>query len=124
MAEIIFRQESYNIIGVCIDVYNTLGMGFDEIVYKDAIEIEFKRLNIPYVREKPYDIFYKGINLNRKFIVDFFVYGKINLEIKAKSMIVEAHLLQTKNYCACSNTKLGIVVNFGGTSLEYQRVLI
>ena len=124
MSEIIYKQESYNIIGVCMDVHNTLGMGFDEIIYKDAIEIEFKRLNIPYIREKEYNVHYKDIPLNRNFYVDFYVYDKINLEIKSKSMLVESHILQTKNYCACSKTKLGIVVNFGAAKLEYKRVLI
>ena len=124
MSEIIYKQESYDIIGVCMEVHNNLGMGFDEIIYKDAIEIEFKRLNIPYIREKEYNVNYKDIPLNRKFYVDFYVYDKINLEIKSKSQLVESHLLQTKNYCACSKTKLGIVVNFGAAKLEYKRVLI
>jgi GxxExxY protein len=124
MSEIIFKNESYKIIGVCLEVYNTLGMGFDEAVYKDAIEIEFKKLNIDYIREKEFDVFYKGIPLNRKFYVDFFVYNKINLEVKSKSSLQEAHILQTKNYCACAKTKLGILVNFGATSLEYKRILI
>ena len=124
MSEIIFKNESYKIIGVCLEVYNTLGMGFDEVVYKDAIEIEFKKLNIDYIREKEFDIFYKGIPLNRKFYVDFFVYNKINLEVKSKSSLQEAHILQTKNYCACAQSKLGILVNFGAISLEYKRILI
>ena len=73
MSEIIYKQESYDIIGVCMEVHNNLGMGFDEVIYKDAIEIEFKRLNIPYIREKEYNVNYKDIPLNRKFYVDFYV---------------------------------------------------
>ena len=123
MDELICREESYKIVGICMDIYNTLGMGFDEVVYKDALEIEFKRHGIPYWREKEYNIIYKGIDLNRKYYVDFIVYNQIILEVKSKSMIVEPHLLQAKNYCACAQLRLGLVVNFGGTSLQYKRVL-
>ena len=121
---IIYKEESFDIIGVCMDVHTTLGAGFIESIYKDAIEIEFKRLGIPYVREKSFDVFYKGTKLDKTFNVDFFVYGKINLEVKAKSALHEDHVYQTRNYCACSNTKLGILVNFGESSLKYRRVLI
>jgi GxxExxY protein len=123
MDDLICREESYKIIGICMDIYNTLGMGFDEVVYKDALEIEFKRQGIPYLREKEYNIMYKGIDLNRKYYVDFVVFNEIILEVKSKSMIVEPHLLQTKNYCACAQLRLGIVVNFGSTSLQHKRVL-
>jgi GxxExxY protein len=58
MDDLICREESYKIIGICMDIYNTLGMGFDEVVYKDALEIEFKRQGIPYLREKEYNIMY------------------------------------------------------------------
>jgi GxxExxY protein len=121
---IIYKKESFDIIGVCMDVHTTLGAGFLESVYKDAIEIEFKRRGIPHVREKSFDVFYKGIKLDKKFNVDFFVYEKINLEIKAKSAIHEDHVFQTRNYCACSKTKLGLLVNFGESSLQYMRVLV
>ena len=106
-----------------MDVYNTLGMGFSEIVYKDAIEIEFKRLGIPYTREKEFEVYFKDIPLNRNYYVDFFVFDKINLEVKSLMSLTEAHVLQVKNYCACSKTQLGLLVNFGAPSLEYKRVL-
>ncbi len=124
MSELFFKQESYKIIGACMEVHKTLGMGFLEVVYKDALELEFKRLEIPYVREKNFELFYKGVALNRTFQVDFWVYNQINLEIKSKSMLVEEHILQTKNYCACAKCKLGILVNFGQSSLEYKRIIL
>ena len=124
MENLIFKDESYTIIGICMEVHRELGNGFDEIVYKDALELEFKERKIPYEREKKFEVFYKNIPLNRFYNVDFFMFGKINLEIKAKSALVEEHMKQTKNYCACSKTKLGLLVNFGRPSLEHKRILI
>jgi GxxExxY protein len=123
MSNIIYKEESFQIIGACIEVYNTLGTGFLEIVYKDALEIEFKQRGIPYVREKEFSISYKGIVLKRTFNVDFFVFGKINLEVKATYALGESHYSQTKNYCACAQQKLGILVNFGEASLIHKRIL-
>ena len=123
MGQLIYEKESYEIVGICMEIYNVLGTGFDEIVYKDALEIELKARNIPYIRERGYEVTYKGKTLNRKFYVDFYVFDKIDLEIKAQSCLVQANYLQTRNYCACSKSKLGILINFGGASLEYKRVL-
>jgi GxxExxY protein len=123
MGNLIYQEETFQIIGSCIEVYNTLGTGFLEIIYKDALEIEFKNRQIPYVREKEFSISYKGVDLNKTFYVDFFVFGKINLEIKATHALAESHYLQTKNYCACSKQKLGLLVNFGESSLVHKRVL-
>ncbi len=124
MGNLIYREESFQIIGACMEVYNTLGMGFLEIVYKDALEIEFKKRGIPYVREKQFPIFYKEIDMKRSFNVDFFVFDKINLEIKSTYALVDKHFLQTKNYCACAKQKLGLLVNFGEPSLVHKRILV
>lgn len=123
MGNLIYQEETFKIIGACMEVYNTLGTGFLEIVYKDALEIEFKRRGIPYIREKEFSISYKEIDLDRRFNVDFFVFGKINLEVKATYALAESHYLQTKNYCACSKQRLGLLVNFGESSLIHKRVL-
>ena len=77
MDAILFKAESYTIIGVCMEVHNNLGAGFLEIVYKDALEYEFRKANIPYEREKQYEVNYKGIILPHKFYADFVVYDKI-----------------------------------------------
>jgi GxxExxY protein len=122
--ELLYYEEAYDIIGACMEVHRELGRGFAEIAYKDALEIEFKSRNIPYVREQEFEIFYKGIPLNRKFYVDFWVYGLINLEVKAKSSLIEEHIAQTLNYCACSRQRLGLLVNFGAKSLEYKRIVL
>ena len=107
-----------------MDVYNELGKGFLEIVYKDALAYEFTKRNIPFEREKAYDIKYKDIILPHSFFADFVVYDKIILEVKAKSSIVEEHVAQSLNYLAVSKIKLALVVNFGEKSLKYKRVVL
>ena len=123
MAEIILKEESYKIIGACMEVHKELGMGFREIVYKDALEMEFKENNIKFSREKKYDIFYKGKKLPRKYFADFVVFDSIILEVKAAITIVNPFVYQTINYLKTSGMKLGIIVNFGEKSLTYKRVV-
>jgi len=123
MAEIILKEESYKIIGACVEVHRELGMGFKEIVYKDALEMEFTSLDISYERERPYTITYKGKVLPRKYFADFVVFGSIILEVKAKPFIVNPFVYQTINYLKASGIKLGIIVNFGEKSLAYKRVV-
>ncbi len=123
MAEIILKEESYKIIGACMEVHKELGMGFREIVYKDALEMEFKENNIKFSREKQYDIFYKGKKLPRKYYADFVVFDSIILEVKAAITIVNPFVYQTINYLKTSGMKLGIIVNFGEKSLTYKRVV-
>lgn len=76
MGSILYKEESYRIIGICLDVHNNLGAGFLEIVYKDALEYEFRNADIHYEREKLYEVNYKGIILPHKFYADFVVFGK------------------------------------------------
>ena len=123
MAEIILKEESYKIIGACMEVHRELGMGFKEIVYKDALEMEFTSVEISYQRERPYTITYKGKALPRKYFADFVVFGSIILEVKAKPLIVNPFVYQTINYLKASGIKLGIIVNFGEKSLAYKRVV-
>lgn len=82
MNGVIFKEESYKIIGCCLEVYNELGPGFLEVVYKDALEVEFQLNNIPYSREKIFEIKYKGRLLPRRYQADFVVYDQIILEVK------------------------------------------
>ena len=74
MSDLIYKEESYKIIGICFEVHNNLGPGFLEIVYKDALEYEFKRAGIPFEREKEYEVNYKDIILPHKFYADFVVF--------------------------------------------------
>jgi GxxExxY protein len=124
MAEIIYKDEFYKIIGFCMEVHKTLGRGFLEIVYKDALEFEFKKYSIPYEREKEYSITYKEIVLPHKYFADFVVYDKIILEIKAVNGIADEFIKQTLNYLSVSKNKLGIIANFGEDSLKFQRIVL
>ncbi len=124
MGELIYKEESYKIIGKCFEVYNNLGPGFLEIVYKDALQLEFTKSRIPFEREKQYEVNYKGLVLPHKFYADFVVYDKIILEVKATSAIAEEHLAQTLNYLKVSGNKLALIVNFGEIKLNYKRLVL
>ncbi len=106
-----------------MEVHNNLGAGFLEIVYKDALEYEFRKAGVPYEREKMYEVNYKGIILPHKFYADFVVFDKIILEVKAKSGITDEFLAQAINYLKVSNNKLALIVNFGELRLNYKRIL-
>ena len=123
MTDIILREESYQLIGICMEIHNELGMGFKEIVYKDALEYEFKTKNIAYIREKEFNIEYKGIILPHRYYADFIVYGSIILEVKASYMIVNNFVTQTINYLKASGLQLGIIANFGEKSFVSKRVV-
>jgi GxxExxY protein len=90
MKDLIYKNESYEIIGICMEVHNNLGAGFLEIVYKDALEYEFRQAGIAFQREKEYVVNYKGIVLPHKFYADFVVFDKIILEVKAVLAIDDA----------------------------------
>ncbi len=122
--KIIYKEESYKIIGICMEVYRILGKGHSEIIYKDAIEYEFKLAKIPYSREKKYKIDYKDIVLKHSYNADFVVYDKIILEVKAIEILTNSHTKQTLNYLASSKLKLGLLVNFGEDSLKYKRIVL
>jgi len=124
MPDILFKEESYKIIGACFEVHKILGHGFKEAVYKDALELELKKLDIPFIREKPFTIIYKEQKLKHFFIADFVIYETIILEVKIGGYIGEPHIKQTLNYLKASGLRLGMVINFGMPSLEYQRVII
>ncbi len=106
-----------------MEIHAALVAGFKEIIYKDALEIEFKNHKIPYRREKKFIIEYKGLSLRHSYIADFIVFGSIILEVKATSMIVDRFVKQTINYLKVSNLQLGIIANFGQRSFTSQRVV-
>lgn len=90
---------------------------------KDAIEFEFNKQNIPFLREKQFDIKYKGIILPHKYFEDFIVYDKIILEIKHCESIINEHMKQTLNYLKVSTYKLGLIANFGEKSFNSKRIV-
>jgi len=124
MSDLIYKEESYQVIGKCMEVHNNLGAGFLEIVYKDALELEFKRSDIPYEREKKYTVVYKGVILPHKFYADFVVFDKIILEVKGVSGIADEFVAQALNYLKVSNNKLALIVNFGELRLNSKRIVL
>ena len=111
--ELIYADETYKIRGAIINVYNTLGCGFLEPVYQEALEIEFERMGITYQREVELDIYYDGILLDKKYKADFVCYGKIIVELKAVSELDDGNRAQIRNYLKATGYKLGLLVNFG-----------
>jgi GxxExxY protein len=124
MTDIIFKEESYKIIGAAMEVHKELGAGFVEPVYQEALEIEFNRQNIPYGREKNLNIFYKGQKLVKHYLADFVCYDNIIVELKALSELSGEHEAQLLNYLKASKMKLGLLINFGSKSLQYKRLVL
>jgi GxxExxY protein len=122
--ELYLKEECFEIIGHCMEVNNNLGTGFSEIVYKDALELEFKNKKIHFEREKKYEVNYKGFILPHSFIADFVVYDQIILEVKCVKSIVNEHYDQCINYLKVSNNQLALLVNFGESSLKYKRIAL
>lgn len=118
------ESETYKIIGICMEVHRNLGPGLLEIVYKDALEIEFKENDIPFEREKEYSIEYKGKVLAHKFYADFIINNDIVLEIKAIKEFSGEHIAQILNYIKLSNSEVGLLVNFQTKSLQYKRYVL
>ena len=109
----VYQNESYAIRGAAIKVYNTLGCGFLEAVYQEALEIEFVKRGIPYEREKELRIVYDGVVLNKTYIADFVCYDKIIVELKAVKELDDSYRSQVFNYLKATGFKLGLLINFG-----------
>ena len=122
--DLLFKDECYKIVGACMEVHRTLGCGFLEPVYQEALAFELQRQGIPYEREKEYEINYKGLILSKTYKVDFLCYGNIIVELKALGQLSKEHIAQVLNYLKASHLKLGLLVNFGTTSLNYERIVL
>lgn len=112
---------TYKIIGAAMKVHSTLGKGFAEVVYADALEKEFNTMAIPNIREKDIDIVYNGEPLKHKFRADFICFENIIVELKATSDIIEGHRAQIINYLKATGYECGIILNFGRDRLEKER---
>ena len=122
---IIYKEESYKIVGAAFNVYNKLGHGFLEAVYQEALELEFKKQGIPYEREKELKITYDGVELKATYKADFVCYGKIIVELKAVSYLEDSHRAQVYNYLHATGFRLGLLMNFGNTDeLEKERIVV
>jgi len=123
MTNILFKEESYRIIGACMEVHKKLGTGFLESVYSEALELEFKKVNIPYEREKKLPVFYDNQPMKKYFKADFVCFNAIIIELKATKFLIEVDHRQTVNNVKATKFKLGLLVNFGTPSLTYQRIV-
>ena len=112
---------THNIIGCAMTVHNTMGSGFQEVIYQRALAIEFKYQGLEYVREQEMNIFYRALHIGTRR-VDFFVEGKVMVEIKAVIQIEDLHKTQAINYLEAYGLANGLLINFGGKSLEFKRV--
>jgi GxxExxY protein len=121
--ELLYKDEAYAIIGAAMEVHKELGYGFLESIYQEALEQEFNLQHIPYRREVLISVCYKKIVLSKNYIADFTCYDKIIVELKALSTLNSEHQAQVLNYLKASKFKLGILINFGTKSLEYQRII-
>jgi len=112
---------TYKIIGCSMKVHNTLGNGFQEVIYQRCLAIELDRAEILFQRELDQDIFYEGIHVGTRR-ADFVVGNKLIVELKALTNLEDVHLAQAKNYVVAYDFPRGLLINFGGTSLQYKLI--
>ena len=123
--ELIYQNESYQILGAAMHVYNVLGAGFVEAVYQEALQKEFCRRNIPHDREKEVNIYYGDEVLDIKLRPDFICYDKIIVELKAVAELENIHRAQIINYLKATKFKLGLLINFGyDGELQFERRIL
>lgn len=115
------NQLTHKIIGCAMEVHNHLGNGFQEVVYQRALSIELNMQGIGHIREQEMPLQYKGYDVGTRR-VDFFVEGKVMVEIKAIEKLEEVHKAQAINYCEAYNIADGLLINFGSKSLDFKRV--
>jgi GxxExxY protein len=125
MASIIYKLESFEIMGACFEVYKEKGSGFVESVYQECLEIELGLRNIPFKAQSELTLTYKGRPLKSKFKPDFICYDKIVLELKTVSGLTDEHRAQVQNYLRATGLKLGLLVNFAHyPKVEYERIAL
>jgi GxxExxY protein len=125
MTEIIYKDESYKIMGACFEVYKEMGCGFLEAVYQECLEIELASQGIVFRPQAELALHYKGKTLKQLYVPDFICWEKIILEIKAVKELAPEHRAQVHNYLHATGHKLGLLVNFGHyPKVEYERIVL
>lgn len=119
-----YEEQTRAIISACIEVYNELGNGFLEPIYQEALEKEFRLQKIPYEREKQLRVSYKGFLLDKTYYADFYCFNNIIVELKAVSSIAKEHKAQVINYLKSLNKEIGLLFNFGASSLKWEKISI
>ena len=116
-----YSELTSKIIGCAMTVHKTLGNGFQEVIYQRALEIELRLANISFTREHEMPIFYKEVQIGTRR-VDFLIEGIISVELKAITVLQDVHLAQAINYLEAYNLEIGLLINFGETSLNFKRL--
>jgi GxxExxY protein len=123
--EVVYREESYRVMGACFEVYREMGCGFLEPVYQECLELEFELQGLPFKPQAELILSYKGRPLKQKYFPDFLLFDKIVLEIKAVKELAKEHHAQVHNYLKATGYRLGLLVNFGSyPKVESNRIVI
>lgn len=124
MTDLIYKKESYAIVGACFEVYNNKGCGFLEPVYQECLAIEFDHLKIPAISKPVLTLEYRDQVLTQAYQADFVCYQKIIVELKAVANLCDEHRAQVLNYLNATGFELGLLINFGHhPKLEYERMV-
>jgi GxxExxY protein len=118
----LYKDLTEKIIGSAMEVHKTLNCGFLESVYEEAMAIELNLQKVPFERQKPIDVFYKG-KVAKQFFCDFVIEGKVLVELKAIKKLTEIEDMQVLNYLKATGFQLALLINFGALSLEFKRII-
>lgn len=121
--DFLYKEECRQIIGACYEVQNTLGSGFLESVYHEALSITFDEMGIPYESEKKLEIWFHNHKLQKTFYADFVCYGSIILELKTCDGLISEHTSQVLNYLKATKYTLGLLINFGTPKVQIRRII-
>ena len=124
MAELLYKDEVYAIIGAAMEVHNVLGCGYLEPIYQEALEIELTVRGIPYVSQQVLRVSYKGNLLKKAYVADFVAYRKIIVEIKALTQLSSLEEAQILNYLKATDNEVGLLINFGAEKLGWKRMVL
>jgi GxxExxY protein len=112
---------TYKINGCAMKVHNTLGNGFQEVIYQRCLAIELQKAGLTFEREKEQTIYYEEIEVGTRR-ADFIVENQVTVELKAIINLEDVHLAQAKNYVVAYNFPIGLLINFGAVSLQFKKV--
>ena len=123
--DVVYKDESYQIMGACFEVYKEKGCGFVEAVYQECLEIELGLQNLPFKSQAELLLWYKGKQLKQKFVPDFLLFDKIVVELKAVKELTDEHRAQVHNYLRATDFRLGLLINFGHfPKVQYERIVL
>jgi len=121
--DFLYEELTYRIIGIAMEVHRELGPGFLEAVYEEAMIMEFEEAGIVFQNQAELDVYYRGRRLNKKYKADFIIEDKVLIEVKGKHGLTETDEAQTINYLKATGLKVGLILNFGRSSLEWKRIV-